>query len=465
MSQLHKRLQHLVHYSSQLIFVSSDSIADQQRTLSQFLSLQQESTEVSFFSADKTQSNSDYRRIICRQLANHQVGSFVRSLKELLGDLEPERAQYLVCISQAQLLQKEFVEELWQWISACRQRYDGLHVNVILFAEQAWTEKTQAWLPSHNDNNPVLLSSQSVDAVGFDVSALENLMAQQRAFFTADTAHSIIRKKWFIASVLIAFFAIFAALMAIQYPEQIKHAFKHGSFPAESHDNAEAPQSLGVSEANVEYQPKIEIVAPSLTDNILVSNWPDEVSSPAILNNDTSDKLPGEPLPSAPIPSIPEEKTALTTEQATDDSIGNPTSTKELNSEPSTDQTTEAIIEENTTERRSPEQDISTLSAYEFNELALLQLSQSQFAVQLSGIQNRQVLEEYLQDNELRKNTWIYRTQRYGSDWFVVLLNESFSSLNEANSAIQQLPTAIRRGGPFAKRISQVKQEIQNATN
>lgn len=231
MSQLHKRLEHLVNYSSQLIFVSSDSIADQQRTLSEFLSLQHESTEVSFFSASKATDASDYRRTICRQLANHTVGSFVRPLRELLQDLDGEKGHYLVCISQAEMLNATFLNELWDWVTSCREHQQDLHINIILFAEQTWTEQAQTWLPSHHINKPVLLSSQSIDAVGFDVSALENLMAQKRAFFAADDAHNIIRKKWFIVSVLSLFLLIFLALIALQYPQQTKYFIETGELP------------------------------------------------------------------------------------------------------------------------------------------------------------------------------------------------------------------------------------------
>ena len=34
-SELHERLEYLVNYSSQLIFISGDSIAEQQKTLSE----------------------------------------------------------------------------------------------------------------------------------------------------------------------------------------------------------------------------------------------------------------------------------------------------------------------------------------------------------------------------------------------------------------------------------------------
>ena len=52
-SELHSRLEYLVNYSSQLIFVSGDSIAEQQRTLESFVFQQSDNTELAFITAEE----------------------------------------------------------------------------------------------------------------------------------------------------------------------------------------------------------------------------------------------------------------------------------------------------------------------------------------------------------------------------------------------------------------------------
>ena len=47
-NELHERLEYLVNYSSQLIFVSGDSIAQQQKTLEAFVFQQHDDTEIAY---------------------------------------------------------------------------------------------------------------------------------------------------------------------------------------------------------------------------------------------------------------------------------------------------------------------------------------------------------------------------------------------------------------------------------
>ena len=86
-SELHDRLEYLVNYSSQLIFVSGESIAQQQKTLEAFVFQQHDDTEIAYLTAQENMEPSDYRRQLCRQLLGQVVGSFVRPLNELLSDL------------------------------------------------------------------------------------------------------------------------------------------------------------------------------------------------------------------------------------------------------------------------------------------------------------------------------------------------------------------------------------------
>ena len=80
--------------------------------------------------------------------------------------------------------------------------------------------------------------------------------------------------------------------------------------------------------------------------------------------------------------------------------------------------------------------------------------------LQVSGMSSRTVLNEYLRDNQLNDLVWIYKTKRYGGDWFVVLYNKSFTSLNRARNGVDELPQTTRQSAPFAKSIAMIKAEI-----
>jgi DamX protein len=476
-SELHNRLEQLVNYSSQLIFVGSDSVANQQRNLSDFLALQHESTEVSYLTASDDQSASDYRRIICRQLGNHTVGSFVRPLNELLHDIDADKGNYLVCISQAQHMDMAFLSELWDWVATCRQHQESLHINVILFAEQAWTESAQTALPAYNSNKPVLLSTQSIDAVGFDVNALENLMAHKRAFFAPDGGESIVGKTWFIASVLGVFFFIFVALIAIQYPQYVGSFLSTGTLPEVSQNgstDAQTQSEVVIEEASEslssgDYESMLELVEPSITDELLVSSWESDTAQPSIEQPIIEDLPPNESVvedgsQASTNNAIAQTEQSIQTQSADSEQAGLPdpseldfavediVSVEQLN----------AQLEQNISEPLNPSlfDENENARPYEFDEALILNLPETAILLQLSGMQNLSVLRTYLTDNDIEDSTWIYQTQRYGGPWYVVLLGESFSSIAESNLAAQSLSTGVQQSNPFAKTARQVQQEI-----
>lgn len=478
MSELQERLEHLVNYSSQLIFVSGDSIAQQQRALEEFLAVQKENTEISYFTSELTMESPDFRRIICRQLLGQKVGSFVRPLKELLKDLHEQPGPFLLCIKQAQTLPNPFLQELWDWVIESKKISPNHHVNVILFGETTWAEKAKRWLPKRNSNRPVLLSTQSVDSTKFDVNALENLMAEERPVFSLDMfrrdefSSPIVTQKWFIVSVLVLLLSVFIGLMSWQYPEHIKSLLQTGSLPPEVDINAD---QLAVRNEQLEIKRKEAIADETVVDETtpdnleLVNSWVEakqtsdtkidalkisidekkqaqeqdalartKLDEP-LLNSDKSDLSIEDPEGDFAVPDI------LSVEQL-DATLGN-----QLLSPSQDDELVNEI---------APEQSIDPL--YEFDESALLALSEPAVLLQLSGIQNRSVLKEFITDNQLQDIVWVYQTTRYGGAWHVVLFKRSFDSLNAARQATELLPESVRSTEPFAKDLTQIKLEIRN---
>jgi len=480
LSELQERLEHLVNYSSQLIFVSGDSIAQQQRALEEFLSVQKENTEISYFTSELTMESPDFRRIICRQLLGQKVGSFVRPLKELLKDLHEQPGPFLLCIKQAQTLPNPFLQELWDWVTESKKLSPNHHVNVILFGETAWAEKAKKWLPKRNSSRPVLLSTQSVDSTKFDVNALENLMAEERAVFSLDMfrrdefSSPIVTQKWFIVSVLVLLLSVFIGLMSWQYPDHVKSLLQTGSLPPEVDINAD---QLAVRNEQLEIERKEDIAdetaaTETVPDNLeLVSSW-DEAKQTSDTKIDAL-KLSIDEKKEA------QEQDALTTAKLDETLLNSETLNSDLSVEdaegdfavpdilsveqldatlgsqllsPSQDDELEDEI--------APEQSIDPL--YEFDEAALLALSEPAVLLQLSGIQNRSVLSEFIADNQLQDIVWVYQTTRYGGAWHVVLFKQRFDSLNAARQATELLPESVRSTEPFAKDLTQIKLEIRN---
>jgi DamX protein len=489
--------------------VSGDSIAQQQRALEEFLSIQKENTEISYFTSELTMESPDFRRIICRQLLGQKVGSFVRPLKELLKDLHEQPGPFLLCIKQAQTLPNPFLQELWDWVTESKKLSPNHHVNVILFGETAWAEKAKKWLPKRNSSRPVLLSTQSVDSTKFDVNALENLMAEERPVFSLDIfrrdefASPIVTQKWFIVSVLVLLLSVFIGLMSWQYPDHVKSLLQTGSLPPEANVNADQLALIN-EQLDIDRKESIAdetLVTETTQDNIeLVSSWDaakktsdnkidalkliiDEqkdvreqdalstsnLEQPALKNDDTdktetsnSEFTLEDTEGDFAVPDI------LSVEQL-DASLGNQLLT------PIQDQNLLAEIVEpeialNNVSASAQQQEIeksvvteqTNSPFYEFDESALLALTEPAVLLQLSGIQNRTVLNEFIADNQLQDIVLVYQTTRYGGAWHVVLFNQRFDSVNAARQAVELLPESVRSTEPFAKDLTQIKLEIRN---
>lgn len=97
---------------------------------------------------------------------------------------------------------------------------------------------------------------------------------------------------------------------------------------------------------------------------------------------------------------------------------------------------------------------------YQYHEPILMELPEEHFVLQLTGISTEALLQEFLVDNRMLNDVWVYQTQRYGGDWFVVVKNQNYSSLAEARQATAAVTAQFPGTAPFAKSVAQVRSEI-----
>lgn len=132
------------------------------------------------------------------------------------------------------------------------------------------------------------------------------------------------------------------------------------------------------------------------------------------------------------------------------------------------EQTTEvadiAISEVDSQESTSDTSTQSIGPTYSYNESTLLNQSQGDYVLQITGVSTADLLSDYLTDNNLRQQVWVYQTQRYGGDWFVVLFNQSYSTLDDARRAVAQVTNLLPSAQPFVKSMGQVQQEINTGS-
>lgn len=442
-SQLHERLEHLVNYSSQLIFVSGDTIAQQHRNLESFLAQQDEQSEIAYVQLEAGMEDADLRRNVCRQLVDTSINTYVRPFNELLHSLNQYDGPVLICITQAQLMSDTILHELWDLVLQSRFANNKAHLNVILFAETVWAETAQQYLPARNSSQPILLANESFSSLDDNQgSELERLIAAKRAAFSermnsrANGLHlpvNALRSPWFIGVMVILFCVLFISLVAMQYPEQVQRF-------AQIFKTLDAPVVIAASEPDVNSQQDIQALADVSgvnTQVLLTEITPIISSSTVVKESPLIDNVPGLVM------SWSESQTQLQVAKQT------------LAAETLVAQQSSALSQAKPT---SPVAMIETQIMIDAS--GIFSISDTRFAIQLAGMSSAETLNDFIIANALEDQSWLYETQRYGGSWYVVLLNNDYSSIQEARRAVNSLPPEVQALSPFIKSISAIKNEI-----
>ena len=442
-SQLHERLEHLVNYSSQLIFVSGDTIAQQHRNLESFLAQQDEQSEIAYVQLEEGMEDADLRRNVCRQLVDTSVNTYVRPFNELLHSLNQYDGPVLICITQAQLMSDAILHELWDLVLQSRFANNKAHLNVILFAETVWAETAQQYLPARNSSQPILLANESFSSLDDNQgSELERLIAAKRAAFSermnsrANGLHlpvNVLRSPWFIGVMVLMFCLLFTSLVAMQYPEQVQRF-------AQIFKTLDAPAVIAASEPDVNSLQDIQALADVSgvnTQVLLTETTPIISSSTVVEESPLIDNVPGLVM------SWSESQTQLHVAKQT-------LATQMLVAQPSS-----ALSQAKPTSSAAI---IDTQIMIDASKI--FSISDTHFAIQLAGMSSAETLNDFIIANALEDQSWLYETQRYGGSWYVVLLNNDYSSIQEARRAVNSLPPEVQALSPFIKSISAIKNEI-----
>ncbi len=520
MTELHNRLNQIIECSSQLIFVTADTVSRQQKALTEFLSNQADDTDVSFFKADGQSDSDSYRRSIYSQITGNYTDTKSKKLSQLLNldkHKSSDNGLFLICISKAELLHTDFVKELWDWTVQARQYGAGTRLSILLFCDNDWAQRALTYLPNNGDAGPIIISKDTQDAVGFDVNALESLMNDKHSWLSTKN-QPLVTKKWFLTFVGSIFLVTFASLMSILYlnesedaslvaqsepvdatdkmgSEREKNAVKNETSESENYSAEELfatdfnpstgsretfSEPLGEGYETNNEQPKkvdsgtdnsietalaVEEHHKKATINASLSKTSSVKQSAPLTNyaSDIDDKnLEDSTVRSAPITSQPATPSAVPvagsvkSKSIIDFKVDDITNVNQLSATLSnSDENAPQNLSATTFKEK-------TNIDYRFDETTLLSLPSNAVVLQLSGIQNPVVLENYLKNNKLEASTWVYETQRYGGPWYVVTYSQAFDSIESAINNLPGLPDVIKESQPFAKSINQIQKEIRS---
>ena len=488
-SELHERLEYLVNYSSQLIFVSGESIAQQQKTLEAFVFQQHDDTEIAYLTAQENMEPSDYRRQLCRQLLGQVMGSFVRPLNELLSDLNSHEGPILIAITQAHNLPDALLQELWDLVLQSRFAGNKQHLNVLLFANNEWAERAKQWLPAKNTETPLIISSQSVisEQPSFE-SELDKMIASRREAFQAhlenrqrentQTFINPLKSKWFYIAVICVFLATFSGLIYWQYGDKLASIFAPISQPAPEPERTQVEPGSAYNKliGNGETDESETTASNSATQATKQIGNVELVSAPKDDSADVGGSLIDESSDNGPlitnwenaVSSLPE--VTPSSEQADSNQFENA---------PIGDNTTDSngseVVSNGALRDQQPAQGAKSNSDGVNDNVAPTTVAsessqegwigENDYAIQLLAMKSESVLSEFLRENNLTEQTRIYKTTRYGGDWFVVVNKQIYMSLSQAQQARTDLPEYPGKQNAFIKRGNQILSEMSKAQN
>jgi DamX protein len=469
-SELNNRLDFLVSYSSQLVFVCIDKIKPQSQVVENFLDQQSHNAELALLTAKELTPLVTYREKIYRQLVNDsQIPKldFNRPLNQLLAPLNNQHGAILISIYQAEKLPNKLVKELWELVLQSRFANNKHHINVLLMGESTWAEETKLALSAHSKEKPILLNSQDdmeqqdqFSHQSLDDTDLDTFIHNKRQKFaqrvkdrnqTSYLSQPIYKKWWMMLILTIVFLSVFGGILWWQYPNQVAgwlslqdqltaNEVVSAKQATSNADNKITAAPIEMATANTQLTNPIIITAAvklnqSLANNQdrLVTDWQTalaKIDEKSILTKRTKTKNNVE---------LPEEV-------ATSNKVAVQLDTPEF-----------AIAKPNIGVLSIPE---SLTTDFVTNTQELMALPKDHFVIQIAATIDMTSLQEYIKTQQLTGKLWLYSTQRNGSDWHVLVNNQHFPSITLARSQIADLPESMQVNTPFVKSIRQIQQEI-----
>jgi DamX protein len=483
-SELNNRLDYLISYSSQLVFVCSDKIQQQSKVVESYLAHQNEQADLAVLTANELTPLVIYREKLFRQLISQsQTADFNRPLNQLLAPLNEHNGPILISVFQAEKLPNKLVKELWDLVLQSRFAGNKQHLNVLLMGLSDWAESAKSGLGAKSKGQPIVLNSHTEiqPDESHEFSDLESFIQDKRKKFAQriEDRHyqsyesQPIYKKWWVAIFFgLIFLALFSGILGWQYPQKVKAALSYINIQLSTQEQPVARSevlkldvtaSANKAQAAPQAVAEITIVESKLSStkttikDLLVTDWNTasaklEMQSNKVLLQTTSND---EKVDSQTIQSSEPEQAVLDKEVKAQTDIVNDYQIEDIvKFEPLSSQKglllgrVETI---KTDDFMVPEPDL------------LLALPDKHFLIQIAAMANISILQDYIKDERLGKQLWLYKTQRYGGDWYVLLKNQHFPTIEAARAEIINLADAMLRNTPFVKSVGQVKQEISDS--
>ena len=391
----------------------------------------------------------------------------------------------MISVFQAEKMPIKLVKELWDLVLQSRFANNKQNLNVLLMGLSDWAESAKSSLGAKSKEQPIVLTSQ-IDiqpAKSHEFSDVESFIQDKRKKFAQrikERSHKTfeakpIYKKWWMATLLSLFFlVVFIGMLGWQYSEKVSAMRSYVTDYISPQEQTVVPSDVSESElvqqlfstqtAQVASQfDRTTLVSeniPNLTKvgikELLVTDWNsaiiklNEQSNKVLLQSYNIDEKLNTQTNRSLVPKQPaivediEAQTDTVNDYQIEDKF-------KVNITP---------ISSQKGERLANTEQIQTTAFLKPEPGMLLALPNKHFVIQIAAMANIIILQDYVREQQLSQQLWLYKTQRYNVDWFVLLKNQHFSSIEAARVEIINLADAVLKNTPFVKSIEQVKQEI-----
>lgn len=266
-TDISQRLEYLVAHSSQLVFVTGEDAAVQQGFVEAFLGQQSNTANVAFLTAKRGKNNQHFRQQLAQQL--HLRTSRNQSFVQAFSARDDKSQPVIIAITSAENVPEEVLRELWDLVLQNRFTRNGEQVNILMFGDHEWAEEVKSWLPTNNNDKPVLLTTQTLEyneetEVEGD---LDDLIANRRKLFQqrmqaraqeGNAETSLVTTWWFKLSIAAVFLLSFSSILIWQYFDVTESAlkeFSHFLFQTETsnqEENGSGEQTSEFAEQRIE---------------------------------------------------------------------------------------------------------------------------------------------------------------------------------------------------------------------
>lgn len=449
---LQERLNYLVNYSSQLIFVGGDTLSSQTKALESFLFQQGENTEIAYIVAEPDTEISELRFDLCKQLLGHASQFYHRPLNECLASLNNFDGPVMIAITRAERMPKQLLQELWELVLQSRFAGNKQHLNVILFADKRWATEAKTWLPANNSGTPLLLSTQQASLYkampdAQQISTAHTHIKARALATTSELEHDIEQRPLasmgaFWAATTLIFICAFIGVTVWQKGDELSALF--APLSPESNETQTTQASTVSKQTHSEAEPQNKTQANSgFASHQTVLNWEQNKTAKTVRLNE-------------PVLEVVAPTTAKT-------------QNSEASNLPDEDLKSTELPTQNT---RITNTQVSETAAYSNEEEALRILPNKQslarsgsfkpnhFALQFAGFKNPTALAQFRKNNALESITTVYRTQRYGGDWYVLVHKPVYKTPTEARKALYALPNFATKSETFVKSTNAIIKEL-----